>query len=191
MQNAPKRLPVIRGTTDGAKCFECPFAKMGQPNRPVTGEGVADPKWIVVGEGPGHNEVLQNRPFIGASGRLVTDILSRIGTSRDTIWMTNVTLCRPPHAATEASKRAAREACSLRLQRELQLFPDRPVLALGSLAAQGFIGDRLSITKMSGAYYEVDIAQPPPWTPVAESEVTRRREDYSSPIVNTTDGDIP
>lgn len=166
MQTASAQdLVPVRGTTDGANCVECPFARMGDADRPVVGEGPAVPEWIIIGEGPGQNEVLQGRPFVGASGRVVSDALVKINVRRENVWITNATLCQPPSGATDAAKRAARTACARRLQRELLDFPQRPILALGAVAAQGFLGDRLSITKMAGAYYEVDVAEYP-WKPI-------------------------
>jgi uracil-DNA glycosylase family 4 len=148
---------TIRGSTNGANCSECPFSRLGHPNQPVTGEGWANPEWIVIGEGPGYNEVIQSRPFIGSSGRLVNDALAKIGVSREALWVTNATLCQPPQGATDHMKRLARQSCAPRLRAELAQFPGRPVLALGAVAAQGFCGDKFSITQMAGAYYEVDV----------------------------------
>jgi DNA polymerase I-like protein with 3'-5' exonuclease and polymerase domains/uracil-DNA glycosylase len=56
-------LPVLRGSADGADCEGCPFSFEGRPNRPVFSEHPAKPKWIIVGEGPGFNEVRLGRPF--------------------------------------------------------------------------------------------------------------------------------
>lgn len=159
------RPAIIRGTTSGADCAACPFSKAGEPNRPVVGEGSERPIWIIVGESPGHNEVEQGRPFIGSSGRLVNDALARIRVQRESIYITNATLCAPTPGATDAMKVQARTACAPRLQRELAQFPGRPIAALGAIAAQGFCGNRFSITQMAGAYHEVDIGEWP-WKPI-------------------------
>jgi DNA polymerase I-like protein with 3'-5' exonuclease and polymerase domains/uracil-DNA glycosylase len=86
-------LPLLRGVTDGADCGSCPLSSLGMPNRPVCGEGPEDPKWIIIGEGPGAFEVNRNKPFCGPSGQVVNQILGKIGADRSTIWVTNATLC--------------------------------------------------------------------------------------------------
>src|SRR5262245_3583635 len=88
-----KHLPLLRGTVAGADCANCPFSKDGVAHHPVCGEGPADPKWMIIGEGPGHNEVRLDRPFIGASGEVVNKVLAKIGRPRDDLWITNATLC--------------------------------------------------------------------------------------------------
>lgn len=153
-----------RGSTDGADCINCPFSRLGRPVDYVTGEGPKNPHWIIVGEGPGRNEVVQQRPFVGTSGQLINEVLAKINVKRESLWITNATLCQPVLAQTandqgiEETKRAARKACAPRLRRELAKFPGVPVLALGSHAAQGLTGDeRLSITQMAGSCYDVDV----------------------------------
>jgi DNA polymerase-1 len=129
---------------------------MGKPRSPVVAEGPERPIWIIVGEGPGQNEVIQGRPFVGQSGRMVVDALVKIRTRRESIWITNATLCQPPSGATDTQKKEARRCCAPRLQQELAQYPGRPVAALGAIAAQGFCGEKFSITQMAGAYHEVD-----------------------------------
>jgi uracil-DNA glycosylase len=150
------QLPVIRGNTAGANCGECPFSKNGSPYRPVVSEGPPNPDWIIVGEGPGGNEVHQGRPFVGPSGRLVNEVLDRVKADRETLWITNATCCQPTPDANENQKKKARECCAPRLRTELAQHPGRPVLALGAVAAQGFCGDKFSISQMAGTYWEID-----------------------------------
>jgi len=152
-----RKLPLIRGNVDGANCTECPLAKLGQAAKPVMAEGPKDPAWIIVGEGPGMNEQREGRPFVGASGRMVDQVLQTIRTPRDTLWITNATACLPPPNASDAVKRKAQQCCAPRLQAELAAFPPEiPILALGAVAAQGFLGDKFSITQMAGSLWTVD-----------------------------------
>lgn len=138
-------LPLIRGTDDGANCVSCPFSKDGRPNRPVYGEGPDNPAWIVIGEGPGHNEVRNGRPFVGPTGELVNKMLARVGRRRtfsepsQEIWCSNATLCIPPQGAAEADRERAATACSGRLKAELAQFPGKPILTLGAVAARALL----------------------------------------------------
>jgi DNA polymerase I-like protein with 3'-5' exonuclease and polymerase domains/uracil-DNA glycosylase len=86
-------LPLLRGSAEGADCMACPFSHEGQPNRPVFSEHPEKPLWILIGEGPGFNEVRFGRCFVGASGSEVDKILTKIGRPREEIYVGNATLC--------------------------------------------------------------------------------------------------
>jgi len=138
-------LPLLRGTDEGADCANCPFSKNGLPNNPVYGEGPENPKWIIIGEGPGHNEVRHQRPMVGATGDVVNKILAKIGLRRSfnepsqDVWVGNSTLCIPPMGANEQERDRAAAACSHRLKLELAQFPNKPILTLGAVAARAVI----------------------------------------------------
>ena len=51
---------------------------------------------MFIGEGPGANEDLQGRPFVGRAGKLLDELLAEIGLSRPEVFVTNVVKCRPP-----------------------------------------------------------------------------------------------
>jgi len=152
------RLPLLRGPAFSPRCGECPFAtKDGAANRPVPGEGPRNPRWLVVGEGPGQTEVQRNRPFVGMSGKMVDKALAAIKVPREQLFVTNATLCLPSANATDTMKHRARECCAPRLALETAQFPGVPILALGGVAAQGFLGDKFSITAMAGSLHSRDV----------------------------------
>lgn len=128
-----------RGTHEGAECERCPFSRFGMPNRPVFSEYPDDPAFLIVGEGPGHNEVWRGRPFVGMSGEVVNKILAKIGRPRDQVWIGNATLCIPTNGAPEQDRERAAECCKPRLMAELQQFPGKPILTLGAVAARTII----------------------------------------------------
>lgn len=128
-----------RGTCEGARCEECPFSTGGGPTRPVFSEYPDDPLWIVIGEGPGFHETKQGRPFIGASGQVVNQILHKIGRPRDQLFVGNATLCQPPQGSPVEERERAAACCKPRLQAELAQFPGKPILTLGAVAARAII----------------------------------------------------
>ena len=128
-----------RGTSEGANCLSCPFAKDGRPNNPVMSEYPDDPMWIVLGDVPGYNETKRGRPFIGASGQVVDQILKKIGRPRDHLFVGNVTLCQPPQGSPIEERERAAQCCKPRLLLELAQFPSKPVLTLGAVAARTVI----------------------------------------------------
>jgi DNA polymerase len=148
-----------RGTVQGAKCKDCPFARDEGPNRPVVGEGPDPDKadWIVVGEGPGQTEIALNRPFVGASGQLVNKALTAIGVDRRRLWVTNATLCLPTAEASDTDKDKARKACAPRFVQELSQHPGKAILALGAVATRAVLGSRVgSVQDLAGSYHLAD-----------------------------------
>lgn len=132
-------LPLLRGTTEGAKCNECPFSIGGRAARPVCSEHPAEPAWILVGEGPGSTEVVLNRPWVGPSGEVVNKLLAKIGRDRREIFVGNATLCQPPRGSPDHMRDLAAKACKPRLDQELAQWPGVPVLTLGAVAARALI----------------------------------------------------
>ncbi len=141
MSDASVRLPVVlnRGDAEGAECERCPFSRFGMPNRPVFSEFPDDPAFLVIGEGPGHNEVWAGRPFVGASGEVVNKILAKIGRPRTEIYVGNATLCLPTSGASDVERDRAAECCKPRMVVELAKFPGKPILTLGAVAARSVI----------------------------------------------------
>jgi len=132
-------LPVLRGSAEGADCEGCPFSVNGEPNRPVFSEYPADPKWLIVAEGPGHNETRLGRPLIGATGDVVMKLLARVGRARHEVFLGNATLCQPPQGSPDDHRHKAAQHCKTRLQLELARFPGKPILTLGAVAARAII----------------------------------------------------
>lgn len=62
----------------------------------VPGEGPVDSDIMFIGEGPGFHENEQGRPFVGAAGKFLEELLSDIGLSREEVFISNVVKCRPP-----------------------------------------------------------------------------------------------
>lgn len=151
------------GPEAGAKCSECPFAdEHGKPRNPVAGigPGAFKPDFIIIGEGPGINEVRQGVPFIGASGDLMNKLLAEVGISRGRLYVTNATSCMPPAKSPDEQRGIAAECCRPRLNAELSLYPGTPALVLGAHATRELTKDSTKLTKMTqlaGTYHEVDV----------------------------------
>lgn len=75
-------------------CTKCELYK-GRTNA-VPGEGPTHAGIMFIGEGPGANEDKQGRPFVGAAGRFLDELLAQAGLTRAEVWITNVVKCRPP-----------------------------------------------------------------------------------------------
>jgi uracil-DNA glycosylase family 4 len=74
----------------------CGFEPCETCTHPVPGEGSATAELMFVGEAPGKKEDLEGRPFIGAAGKLLSELLASIGLAREDVFITNVLKARPP-----------------------------------------------------------------------------------------------
>ncbi|MGH2406645.1 MAG: uracil-DNA glycosylase family protein [Candidatus Limnocylindrales bacterium] len=121
----------------------------------VPGEGSATTEVVFVGEGPGANEDQQGRPFVGAAGGLLNELLGAIGWQRREVFITNVVKCRPPgNRDPEADEIAA---CAPYLRRQLEALDPALVITLGRFSLQTFMpGARIS--SAHGTVQPVDAA---------------------------------
>ena len=62
----------------------------------VPGDGSWEAEVMFIGEGPGKDEDIQGKPFVGASGKFLTQLIESIGLTREDVFITNVVKCRPP-----------------------------------------------------------------------------------------------
>jgi DNA polymerase len=122
-------------------CDRCRLAE-GR-DRAVPGEGSPDTEVVFVGEGPGSNEDRQGRPFVGAAGGLLEELLGSVGWRRDDVFITNVVKCRPPDNRDPEPDEIA--ACQPYLRRQLEVLDPALVITLGRFSLQTFMpGDRIS-----------------------------------------------
>ncbi len=122
-------------------CTRCRLA--AGRTRAVPGEGSPDTEVVFVGEGPGQNEDRQGRPFVGAAGRLLEELLGMIGWRREDVFITNVVKCRPPNNRDPEPDEMA--ACAPYLRRQLEILDPAVLVTLGRFSLQTFMpGDRIS-----------------------------------------------
>jgi DNA polymerase len=117
------------------QCTKCPLSL--SRTRAVPGEGSPGARVVVVGEGPGRNEDLEGRPFVGAAGKELERLLMEAGLKRDGVYITNVVKCRPPENRRPTSGEA--DACDPYLQRQLALIRPKIVVLLGDSALKRFL----------------------------------------------------
>ncbi len=109
----------------------------------VPGEGSPDTEVVFVGEGPGQNEDRQGRPFVGAAGTLLDELLGMVEWRREDVFITNVVKCRPPHNRDPEPDEMA--ACAPYLRRQLEALDPALLITLGRFSLQMFMpGDRIS-----------------------------------------------
>ena len=96
----------------------------------VPGEGPGNSEIMFIGEGPGFHENEQGRPFVGAAGKFLEELLSKIGMSREDVFITNVVKCRPPGNRDPQPEEV--ETCTeTYLERQIQAINPKVIVTLG------------------------------------------------------------
>jgi DNA polymerase len=113
----------------------------------VPGEGPADAEIMLIGEGPGANENEQGRPFIGAAGKFLVELLAQAGLKRTDVWICNVVKCRPPENRDPLPDELA--ACNLYLDRQIAAINPRIIITLGRFSMGKFMPG-VKITQVHG-----------------------------------------
>ncbi|MCC6905932.1 MAG: uracil-DNA glycosylase, partial [Anaerolineae bacterium] len=108
-------------------CTRCPLHQ-GRL-KPVSGEGRPDADILFIGEGPGAQEDQTGRPFVGASGKFLGELLASIGLQREDVFIANVVKCRPPN--NRDPEPGEIEACRSYLERQIELISPRVIVTLG------------------------------------------------------------
>lgn len=136
-------LPQVAYTVH--QCRRCPLAE--NRTRAVPGEGPAPADIMLIGEGPGYHEDKQGRPFVGASGQFLDELLNGIGYKRSEVFIANVVKCRPPNNRDPQLEEL--EACSDYLDRQIELVDPKVIVTLGRFSMNRFFPGA-SISKIHG-----------------------------------------
>jgi DNA polymerase len=132
----------------------------------VPGEGSVEGKVMFVGEAPGEQEDFQGRPFVGAAGKLLTELLASIGLRREDVYITNIVKCRPPNNRPPRKDEVA--SCKPYLERQFFLIAPRVICPMGNSAIHSLMESEKSVTDLHGIPFEVgDVTYFPMYHPAA------------------------
>jgi uracil-DNA glycosylase family 4 len=118
----------------------------------VFGDGAQDADVVVVGDAPGRTEDLLGRPFVGAAGNLLDNLLLDAGFDRDDVYVTTVVKCHP---RTEAPDRDVVDACSPYLVEQLAHLRPRVIITLGPVATGLLLQRPVPLDKVAGFRFDV------------------------------------
>jgi uracil-DNA glycosylase family 4 len=122
-------------------CTQCALHQ--SRTRAVPGEGPQDAELMFIGEAPGFHEDRQGRPFVGAAGSFLDELLEMIAMHREGVYICNVLKCRPPQNRDPQPDEV--EACRAYLDRQIDLIRPKMVVTLGRFSmARWFPGARIS-----------------------------------------------
>jgi len=154
-------LPVSEGKEEMVPSLEevqkevgdCRRCKLHRTRRTlVFGEGNKKAILMIIGEGPGYEEDVQGRPFVGKAGQLLTKILQSIHLQREEVYIANIIKCRPPQNRNPEPDEI--QTCYPFLLRQIHAIQPQIICALGTFAAQTLLKTDAKITTLRGKFYD-------------------------------------
>ncbi|MFM1773497.1 MAG: hypothetical protein RL124_269 [Acidobacteriota bacterium] len=151
VRNPP--IEIIRASSDLQKLLEairgCQKCILGTTrNQFVFGEGNPHADMMFVGEGPGRDEDLHGRPFVGRAGDLLEKMIEAIGLKRAEVYIANIVKCRPPDNRIPTPEEA--HSCLGYLEKQIQLIQPKVIVTLGATPLRELLGITEGITKIRG-----------------------------------------
>ncbi len=124
-----------------AQIRTCPKCELAQSRtNAVPGEGPENAAIMFIGEAPGFHEDRQGRPFVGAAGQYLDELLGLIGMDRDKVYITNVVKCRPPQNRDPQPNEM--EACRPYLDCQIELIKPKVIITISRFAMARWFPDR-------------------------------------------------
>jgi DNA polymerase len=131
------------------KCEACPLG--AGRIKFVFGEGSPAARMMFIGEGPGRDEDIQGRPFVGRAGALLDKMIASINMRRDEVYIANVVKCRPPDNRTPTPMES--RVCLRYLTRQIELIRPAVLVGLGATPLRDIMGIASGITKIRGSWH--------------------------------------
>jgi len=155
-KQVPIRSNYMSTKHEQIKSLLCEMEKVDLPykdlDNTVLYDGDMDSPIMVIGEGPGENEVLQKKPFVGKSGTLLQAMLDAAGIKRDKIYVTNVVVWRPPQNRTPLP--AEIDLMRPHIMKHISIIQPAVLILVGSIAHKCVSESQIPITKARGQWFE-------------------------------------
>ena len=127
----------------------------------VFGDGNINSKIMIIGEGPGANEDIEGKPFVGRAGKLLDKMLVSINLNRTKVYISNVVNYRPPENRKPTDEEI--EKYLPYLKSHIEIINPKILLLLGSTALNTLIGNDVIISKARGVWIQKEIGAAKPW----------------------------
>nr|WP_255700446.1 uracil-DNA glycosylase [Dethiosulfovibrio faecalis] len=166
------------------RCRKCPLWETR--NNVVFGEGPEDSSVLLVGEAPGAEEDSSGRPFVGRSGRFLTDLMAEAGLKREDLFISNVVHCRPP--GNRNPKKGEIKACLHWLEDIVGLLRPQVVVTVGNVPSQAIMDTKEGISTLRGRFHRgslggMDLAVRPIFHPAYL--LRNRSREEGRPVAST------
>ena len=142
-----------------AGCRACSLCETRKQT--VFGVGHVNAEWMLIGEAPGAEEDARGEPFVGQAGRLLDNMLTSVGMSREgqtprSVYIANVLKCRPPGNRNPQPEEVSK--CEPFLLRQIELVSPALIIVMGRFAAQSLLGTEASIASLRGKAHHISVA---------------------------------
>ena len=133
------------------RCTKCQLARTR--NNVVPGEGVENPDVLVIGEGPGYDEDMSGRPFVGKAGVLLDKMLAAIQLDRNkNCYIANIVKCRPPNNRDPEPEEQS--TCFAFLQAQIHILKPKMILCMGRIAGHKMLDTQDALNKLRGQIFD-------------------------------------
>jgi DNA polymerase len=151
----PGQLNVITLEEVRKELGDCKRCKLHLTRRTIVfGEGNEKATLMFIGEGPGYDEDVQGKPFVGRAGQLLTKIIESINLSREEVYIANIIKCRPPQNRNPEPDEI--QSCNPFLARQISAIQPKIICALGTFSAQTLLKTDVKITALRGKFYDLE-----------------------------------
>jgi len=134
---------------------DCKRCKLHRTRRTIVfGEGNEKATLMFIGEGPGYDEDVQGRPFVGRAGQLLTKIIESIHLAREEVYIANIIKCRPPQNRNPEPDEI--QSCNPFLTKQIGAIRPKIICALGTFSAQTLLKTDTKITALRGKLYDLE-----------------------------------
>jgi DNA polymerase len=144
MGNSSKTEAMKKIRDEVVACDKCLLGKYRRQNNylPVIGQGNHNARIMFVGEAPGLNEAKTGRPFCGASGKILDELLASAGIKREDVYIGNILKDRPPDNRNPLPKEII--ACTPYLEKQIEIINPKVIGALGNFST-GFLMEKYGL----------------------------------------------
>ncbi|HEX8322425.1 MAG TPA: uracil-DNA glycosylase family protein [Tepidisphaeraceae bacterium] len=147
----PQKIAALK-LLDETQVKGCPKCRLCETRtHTVFGEGSPDARLMFIGEGPGENEDLSGRPFVGKAGQLLEKMIGAMGLRREDVYICNVVKCRPPNNRQPAADETA--ACTPYLLEQVSIIRPQVIVTLGLPSTQYILRTKNSMSKLRGHWH--------------------------------------
>ncbi len=150
---SPSRLMVLEEVRK--ELGDCKRCKLHRTRRTIVfGEGNPKATLMFIGEGPGYDEDVQGRPFVGKAGQLLTKIIESIKLRREEVYIANIVKCRPPQNRNPEHDEI--QSCNPFLTKQIRVIQPKIICALGTFAAQTLLKTDTKISDLRGKIFDLE-----------------------------------
>lgn len=135
---------------DAMKCTKCVLAN-GRTHV-VFGEGDPNARLMFIGEGPGEQEDLKGRPFVGRAGQLLDKMIAAMGYKREEVFIANIVKCRPPQNRAPLPDEAV--SCLPYLRAQISFIKPKIIVLLGAVAVKFLLQTNAGISQVRGKFLD-------------------------------------